>query len=113
MRRSVGTRADQEERPEQSCRFPECSGIHACLSFPEEWLPTTMTWRAPPAGTERQDPPSSGQEAYLRRRDRKCPLCSPPVAARARQERGTSATTVSPAKPAELPRVAAKRLYLF
>src|SRR5216110_1588477 len=113
MRRSVGTRADQEERPEQSCRFPECSGTHACLSFPEEWLPTTMTWRAPPAGAERQDPPPSGQEAYLGRRVRKCTLCTRAVAADARQDRGTSATTEFSLQKEVLPRVAPKRLYLF
>src|SRR3989441_10440847 len=113
MRRSVGTRADQEERPEQSCRFPECSGTHACLSFPEKWLPTTMTWRAPPTGSERQDPPPSGQEAYLGRRVRKCTLCTHPVAARARQQAGASATTEFSVKLGALPRVAVKRLYLF
>src|SRR6266699_6271174 len=113
MRRSVGTRADQEERPEQSCRLPECSGTHACLSFPEEWLPSTMTWRAPPAGSERQDPRVSGQEAYLGRRVRKCTLCTHPVAADARQDRGTSATTEFSLQKEVLPRVAPKRLYLF
>src|SRR5438876_3269299 len=113
MRRSVGTRADQEERPEQSCRLPECSGTHACLSFPEEWLPSTMTWRAPPAGSERQDPRVSGQEAYLGRRVRECTLCTRAVAADARQDRGTSATTEFSVKLGALPRVAAKRLYLF
>src|SRR5205809_786952 len=113
MRRPVGTRAGQKERPEQRCRFPECSGTHACLSFAEEWLPTTMTWRAPPTGTERQDPRVSGQEAYLGRRVRNCTLCTHPVAARARQQRGASATTEFSVKLGALPRVAAKRLYLF
>src|SRR5216110_2810088 len=113
MRRPVGKRADQKERPEQSCRFPECSGTHACLSFPEKWLPTTMTWRAPPTGTERQDPRVSGQEAYLRRRVRNCTLCTHPVAARTRQQRGTSATAEFSLEREVLPHVAPKRLYLF
>src|SRR5213083_2488305 len=113
MRRPVGTRADQKERPEQSCRFPECSGTHACLSFPEEWWPTTTTWRAPPTGTERQDPRVSGQEVYLGRRVRDCTLCTHPVAVRARQDRGTSATTDFHFILGVLPQVPAKRLYLF
>src|SRR5881296_1081347 len=113
MRRPVGTRAGQKERPEQRCRFPECSGTHACLSFPEKWLPTTTKWRAPPTGTERQDPPPSGQEAYLGSRVRECTLCTHPVAARARQRRGASATTEFSVKLGALLGVASKRLLLF
>src|SRR5437870_2219089 len=72
-----------------------------------------MTWRAPPTGTERQDPRVSGQEAYLGRWVRNCTLCTHPVAARARQQRGASATTEFSVKLGALPRVAVKRLYLF
>src|SRR5438093_13041898 len=113
MRRPVGTRAGQKERPEQRCPFPECSGTHACLSFAEEWLPTTMPWRGAQTGTERQDPCVSGQEAYLGRRVRNCTLCTHPVAAGARQQRGTSATTEFSLETEVLPHVAPKRLYLF
>src|SRR6266571_2219816 len=85
--------------------------VHMLASlYPEKWLPTTMTWRAPPTGTERQDPPLSGQEAYLGRRVRNCTLCTHPVAARARQDRGTSATTEFSVKLGALPHVASERL---
>src|SRR6266550_4250490 len=71
------------------------------------------TWRAPPTGTERQDPPPSGQEAYLGSRVRECTLCTHPVAARARQRRGASATTEFSVKLGALLGVASKRLLLF
>src|SRR5207247_5946849 len=74
--------------------------VHMVASLSLKLGPTRTTWRASQTGTERQDPHVSGQEVYL---DSERPNAERPrtrgrrrrkdVAVRARQDRGTSATT--------------------
>src|SRR5206468_11161755 len=50
--------------------------VHMVASLSLRWWPTTTTWRAPPTGTERQDPRVSGQEVYLERWEPECRVCT-------------------------------------
>src|SRR5438552_7927596 len=66
--------------------------VHMVASLSLRWWPTTTTWRAPPAGTARQDPRVSGQEVYLERWEPECRVCTH-AGSRAAEKRCGARTT--------------------